>query len=256
MSDELAAYVRYLKLGHAEKEILRNLCLIAGDIPGKLIGIDCHASLEWLSWSSDYSIRQSRYSLRKLEGMQILVPIRVHPEFGTTDFEIHLYRAPKKPPFVSKKRRGPGRDFSKIKGAMVAPYPAESAPHGGQPLPPTQQDLPPMGGNDCRPREAAIAPYPATIAPDFVFVSPVEEHPPTPLAGSEGGQPRERKLTRRERRLKQEMSVAPFEIRTFATAICELCSPGHEWILSEPETATVQPRLACPEFRSRLKGVS
>src|SRR5207253_428507 len=163
---------------------------------------------------------QVQMSMRKLEAMGIAVPVRVHPELKTTEYELHLYRAPKKETFVSKKQRGPGRDFSKIKGAAIAPQGAAIAPQGEniapfrvQPLHPSPQPLHPSGCRDCTPgcrdftvQGEVVAPHPAAIAPDF-SISLIEELPPTPLV-NEGGKPKERKLTRRERK-RLEMSGGP-----------------------------------------------
>jgi hypothetical protein len=43
-------------------------------------------------------------------------------------------------------------------------------------------------------------------------------------------------------------------LATFTTALCEICSPPHEWETREPYRDTHMLALACPNYREKLKG--
>src|SRR6266850_7693359 len=116
LSNRLVSDVSDLALPRAPKEVLRALCDAADDVPGLPgLGVSCYPSNERIAWKSDYVERQVQRALRALESLNIAVPVAVHPVYGTTEYEIHLERAPKKPPFQPKKKRGPGRDRDQLR---------------------------------------------------------------------------------------------------------------------------------------------
>src|SRR5206468_163737 len=104
--------VSELLLDRCEKAVLRELCDSADDVPSEPgRGINCFPSIETVAWKSDYSRSATKMAIHHLEIDRILEPVGVHPNYGTTQFDIHLNRAPKKPPLKIKiRRQGGGRN--------------------------------------------------------------------------------------------------------------------------------------------------
>src|SRR5207249_11456524 len=115
--------------------------------------INCYPSIDYVAWKSDYSPRQVKRALHDLEAPpNIIVPTGIHPVRGTTEYEIHLERAPKKPPFQPKVRRqGGGRNSLRVlipgkkRGDMVSPlHVTKSHPLEGQNVTPKQDVVSPQ----------------------------------------------------------------------------------------------------------------
>lgn len=168
MSLKLLGQVSDLLLPRSEKEVCRGLCDSADDIPGQIgVGINCYPSIDFLAWKSDYKERQVQRALRKLETLGVAIPIAVHPTYGTTEYEIHLERAPKKIPFQPKKRRGPGRDLSQLKkGVTMTSRVPSDTPHGVYVESPKGDILAPAGVSSTTKKGVTMTPNPLKTYPE------------------------------------------------------------------------------------------
>jgi hypothetical protein len=182
MSYKLMGQLFELLLPRCQKDILRILCDSADDVPQQSgIGINSYPSIPVVAWKSDYSERQVQRLQRELEMQGILIPVRVHPIYGTTEFEIHLEHVPKKPPFEVKKPRARGGRNGLSRGDMVSPLEATSVHPSGR------QNATPSGEGGDTPRGAKI-PHQGVTKTAFRGdrVSPDPSYIPGPLPKEDG----------------------------------------------------------------------
>ncbi len=97
MSGKLSGAVWEIELSGSKQQVMLALADHAHDD-----GTKCYPGIPYLAWKTGYSERHVKRLLRELEEDELILPV-AHEKGGrghATEYEIHLEKGAKKPPYV------------------------------------------------------------------------------------------------------------------------------------------------------------